>query len=150
MKVLMRLLGIAVLFSALQACGSTGIDPMKPSELDPSLAYVTVMRKSQMTGAAGTVSVTLDTKTIGKLGTGERIEFQVAPGKHFVSVPLWTVMGMVEPVEGFDAQAGEKYYFHYSMSIWGETCRFKRLTSEEGQRELTQHKYRVVALTAEP
>jgi hypothetical protein len=139
---------VSILFSCSTGASSSQLAGLKV--IDPNLATVTVIRKSQLTGSAGKLDVTLDAKKIARIGSGQLIEFQVEPGQHFVAVPLKTITGPIEEVESFDAEAGQRFYFYYSMSIYGDVCRLERLTQEKAEEILSKKRYRVVALSAQP
>ncbi|MCF7674240.1 MAG: DUF2846 domain-containing protein [Akkermansiaceae bacterium] len=132
------------LLAILTSCttGSTAT----PSPRDPRLATVTVMRKSSLYGAAVKIDVLLDANKIARIGSGDRVEFQVPPGQHFISVPFREMFGSSERVVGFHAEAGKKYYVHFSASMGGDWITLKQLSPEEGEGEIASHKYRLIDL----
>jgi len=108
---------------------------------DPNVATVTIMRKSQLTGAGGTVKFDFDGQTIAHLGTGNCVEMQVLPGEHYVAV---SVLDDLEDVIRFDAKANNKYYFYISMGMSDYIMKLEQLTSQEGKHRLAQNKFKML------
>lgn len=96
-------------------------------------------------GAAVKVEVQLDAVKIARIGTGDRVEFQVSPEKHFVCIP-WRdpLIGPMDEIKSFQAEAGRIYYFYYSAHMTGPEL--KQLSQEEGEREVASNRYRLITL----
>lgn len=138
--------GLLFLSSCSPSAGIVG-DRSKLYFDGPDAATVTVMRKDQLTGAAVRVTVSLDHEVIAYIGAGDRIEFQVRPGEHYVAVFLRNIWGQEpERFVRFDAEAMKKYYFYYSMDLSNvEIFKLVELTPVEGEKELATNKYELIS-----
>ena len=144
MRVLLAVMLILSLGIVSSCTPSAGIvaDASKLYMEDPDAATVNVMRKSQLTGGAATIEITMDAEVIAHLGSGDRIEFQVQPGEHYVAASQYDSF---EIFVRFDAKPRKKYYFYYSMNMMsGERFRFEELTPEQGEKELAKNKYELL------
>ena len=151
MKVLLTvvlILGLGLVSSCTPPAGIV-VEASKLYIDDPDAPTVTVMRRRQLAGAAVTYEIALDAEVIAYLGTGDRIEFQVQPGEHYIAMAFrGGPFGVnTEEVIRFDAIAKEKYYFYCKVDVIGGSEEFFiQLTPEQGKRKLAEKKFELLTV----
>jgi hypothetical protein len=111
---------------------------------DPNASTVTIIRKSQYILGGITVKLTLDAEDIAYIGRGDRVDFQVQPGEHYIVV---SIRNEDDEVLRLDVKPKKKYYFYYSMDPLFEDryrTKLKELTQEEYEKELATNNYKLL------
>jgi len=113
---LSKVLTIAILSFALNACAGTGtkdLSIIRQAADDASSTAIFVLRDTGFSGSATLVDVVLDGVTIANLGQGETITYPVEPGQHVLTANFRGIggIGLNEPVATFDVEGKDKKFF---------------------------------------
>jgi hypothetical protein len=144
MRILLAVI-LALGLGFLSSCTPPAGVVAKASKLyidDPNASTITVMRKSQLTGAGARVTISLDAEVIANLAPGDRVEFQAQPGEHYIAATL-TCINRERSVR-FNANAKKKHYFYYSMGGGYTEFNLEELTAADGEKELAKNKYKLL------
>jgi hypothetical protein len=120
---------------ALGGCATvpTGSSEQKAAAVSfappPGQANVYIIRREAYAGAAILANASVDTQMVGGLQTGSFILRAVPPGHHTVSVFSNENQASV----GFDAEAGENYFFDVKSQMGWVTARFSIASMPEAE-----------------
>lgn len=123
----------------LSGCGTTSgrIGELPNVESGATAAKVVTVRSSSIVGAANGYTVALDGKDLYGIGSGERAEFMVTEGEHYIAVKCfggWTPTWKEESLK-FLAKPSEAAYFAISPNL---KCADIKPMAEADARKLLQ------------
>jgi len=87
-----------------------------------------------MMSAAVAIIVDLDGNPIAKLGSGNLVEFPVAPGTRFLNITA-NMGARTSLLEKFKAEPGQTYYWIVEPNMSANGFSIRRLSAEHGRGE---------------
>ena len=126
-----RIKKLVVLFSILflTSCAGTGIKPaLLFKEIETNQTKIFVKRQTGFAGSGLLIYVTLNDRSIGKLGYNEMLSASTEVGSGIVSADFNAFTSMVvinDTSRQFTIEKGEKLFFVITQDYWVMTTKLK-------------------------